>query len=138
MVRRKCQEALETGFKAVKLKVGSKDPERDLRRASIVREVVGPEVHVMLDANQQWTIDKTREMMGRLQSINPFWLEEPTHVSDVLAHAQLRQEIAPVKIAVGEGIANRVAFKNYFQVNSCGKEKALLYLLFYVPRGQSC
>jgi L-fuconate dehydratase len=108
------------GFTAMKLKVGSRDPERDLRRAKIVREVAGDEARVMLDANQQWTLPQALDICPRLSAINPFWIEEPTHPDDVLGHQTLAEAIAPIKLALGEHVPNRVVFKNYLQARCAG------------------
>ena len=88
-VRENCKRAVAAGFTAMKLKVGSRDPERDLRRAHIVREVAGDKARVMVDANQQWTLPQALDICQRLRAINPFWIEEPTHPDDVLGHKTL-------------------------------------------------
>jgi len=119
-VRENCKRALAAGFTAMKLKVGSRDPERDLRRAIIVREVVGEKARVMLDANQQWTLPQALDICQRLRAINPFWIEEPTHPDDVLGHKTLANAIAPTKLALGEHVPNRVIFKNYLQAKCVG------------------
>jgi len=120
LVRDNCRRALDAGFTAMKLKVGSRDPERDLRRARIVREVAGEQVRVMVDANQQWTLPQALDICRRLRAINPYWIEEPTHPDDVLGHQKLAVAIAPTKLALGEHVPNRVMFKNYLQANCAG------------------
>lgn len=119
-VRENCKKAVDAGFTAMKLKVGSADPERDLRRARIVREAAGDAARVMVDANQQWTLPQALEICRRLQDINPFWIEEPTHPDDVLAHKTLADAIAPTKLALGEHVPNRIIFKNYLQTECAG------------------
>jgi L-fuconate dehydratase len=119
-VRENCKKAIAAGFTAMKLKVGAKDAERDIRRAMIVREAAGPDARVMVDANQQWTLPQALDVCARLSAINPFWIEEPTHPDDVLAHKTLADAIAPVKLALGEHVPNRVIFKNYLQTGSAG------------------
>jgi L-fuconate dehydratase len=119
-VRENCQRAIAAGFTAMKLKVGSSDPERDLRRARIVREVAGPEARVMVDANQQWTLPQALDICARLKEIDPFWIEEPTHPDDVAGHKTLADAIAPVKLALGEHVPNRIVFKNYLQAGCAG------------------
>jgi L-fuconate dehydratase len=119
-VRENCKRALAEGFTALKLKVGSPDPERDLRRANIVREVAGDQARVMLDANQQWTLPQALAICPRLRAMNPFWIEEPTHPDDVLGHKTLADAVAPVKLALGEHVPNRVVFKNYLQAKCAG------------------
>lgn len=119
-VRENCKRAVDCGFTAMKLKVGSADSERDLRRARIVRDVAGEGVRVMVDANQQWTLPQALDICRRLQDINPYWIEEPTHPDDVLAHKTLADAIAPTKLAFGEHVPNRVVFKNYLQARCAG------------------
>lgn len=80
-----------------------------------MREVAGEKVKVMLDANQQWNLPQAMQMCRELSEINPFWIEEPTHPDDVLAHQKLAREIYPVKLALGEHVPNRIIFKNYLK-----------------------
>jgi L-fuconate dehydratase len=115
-VRENTRKAVEAGFTAMKLKVGSADPERDLRRAAILREVAGPDATLMVDANQQWTLPQAMRIGYQLKDLmNPFWIEEPTHPDDVLAHRTLAHALAPTRIACGEHISNRILFKNFLQ-----------------------
>ncbi|WP_341837162.1 enolase C-terminal domain-like protein [Chitinophaga pollutisoli] len=119
-VRENCKRALEQGFGAMKLKVGSADPARDVRRAHIVRDTVGDAAKVMLDANQQWTLPQAISICNELKSMQPYWVEEPTHPDDVLAHVTLAEAVKPVKLALGEHVPNRVVFKNYLQTGCAG------------------
>lgn len=119
-VRENCKRALANGFTAMKLKVGSPDPERDIRRAAIVREVAGKNARVMVDANQQWSLPRALDVCRRLQAIDPFWIEEPTHPDDVFGHKTLANAIAPTKLAVGEHVPNRIVFKNYLLAKCAG------------------
>ncbi len=119
-VRENCKKAVDRGFTAMKLKVGSSDPRRDIRRSHIVREEAGDNIKVMLDANQQWTLPEAIAICRELKKMNPYWIEEPTHPDDVLAHQALAREIAPVKIALGEHVPNRILFKNYLQTGCAG------------------
>ncbi len=119
-VRDNCKRALEQGFGAMKLKVGSADPQRDIRRANIVRDTVGDNVKVMLDANQQWNLPQAISICNELKAMHPYWVEEPTHPDDVFAHVTLAKAIAPVKLALGEHVPNRIIFKNYLQSGCAG------------------
>jgi L-fuconate dehydratase len=119
-VRANCRRAIENGFTAMKLKVGSVDPQRDIIRANIVREEAGDEVQIMLDANQQWSLPQAMRVCKELKKMNPYWIEEPTHPDDILAHSALANFIEPVKLAVGEHLPNRVVFKNYLQHSCAG------------------
>jgi L-fuconate dehydratase len=119
-VKENVARAVAAGFTAMKLKVGSSEPERDIRRAGIVREAAGDSANIMLDANQQWTLPQALYICHALKEMNPFWIEEPTHPDDVLGHKTLAQAIAPIKLALGEHVPNRVVFKNYLQTQCAG------------------
>jgi L-fuconate dehydratase len=112
-VRSLAMQALARGFTAFKLKVGSADEGRDLRRAAMLRDCVGNSSTIMFDANQQWTMPQAQRMCRELAPLSPLWIEEPTHPDDLLGHAALAREIAPMKIATGEHLPNRVVFKNF-------------------------
>jgi L-fuconate dehydratase len=117
-VRENVRRAVDAGFTAMKLKTGSRDSARDVRRALMVREVVGPDVQIMLDANQQWTLPAAVRICLDLAAMSPYWIEEPTHPDDVLAHQTLTRAIHPLRLAVGEHIPHRVLFKNYMQAGA--------------------
>jgi L-fuconate dehydratase len=117
-VRELTLRALDQGFKALKLKVGSAEQSRDLRRAAMLREIIGDSGTLMFDANQNWDLRVATRMCGELARFNPLWIEEPTHPDDIAAHLALARQIAPVGIACGEHVANRVLFKNFFQAGA--------------------
>ena len=102
----------------MKLKVGAADSQRDIRRAYMVREAAGDQARVMLDANQSWTLPQAIRISLDLADMSPFWIEEPTHPDDVLAHQTLARAIAPIKIALGEHVSHRVLFKNFMQAGA--------------------
>jgi len=72
----------------------------------------------MLDVNQQWTLPQALRACSALREMSPYWIEEPTHPDDVLAHQTLAHEIAPVPIALGEHVPNRILFKNFMQAKA--------------------
>ena len=74
----------------------------------------------MLDANQQWNLPQALSICKELQAMQPYWIEEPTHPDDVLAHKTLADAIAPTKLALGEHVPNRIIFKNYLQTGCAG------------------
>ena len=117
-VRELTERAIGEGFSAFKLKVGSADRDRDLRRAYMLRECAGDSATLMFDANQQWNLPTASEMIRKLAPLNPLWIEEPTHPDDLLGHVELAREIAPIKLAAGEHIPNRVVFKNFLQAGA--------------------
>lgn len=110
--------SVTAGFDAMKLKVGSPDMDRDIRRSRLVRESAGPDARIMVDANQQWSIAQAIEFARRTADLNFFWFEEPTHPDDVLGHQTIARAIAPLRVAAGEHVPNRVVFKNYLQAGA--------------------
>lgn len=117
-VRDSARAALSAGFRAFKLKVGSRDGGRDLRRAAMLRDIAGPACRLMFDANQQWNLHEAERMCRDLAPFDPYWIEEPTHPDDIEAHRRLAAGIAPVRLALGEHVPNRVMFKNYMQAGA--------------------
>jgi L-fuconate dehydratase len=117
-IRENVRRAVAGGFRAMKLKVGARDAEHDIRRAYLVRAVAGPDAQIMLDANQQWSLPVALRTCLALADMQPFWIEEPTHPDDVLAHQTLARAIAPIPIAAGEHIPHRVLFKNFMQAGA--------------------
>ena len=116
-IRENVQHSMGQGFGAFKLKVGG-SLKRDLHRAQLLRNIAGPGSLIMLDANQQWSLPDAVTACRELASINPYWIEEPTHPDDISGHVKLAEKIAPLAIAVGEHVPNRVVFKNYFESGS--------------------
>jgi L-fuconate dehydratase len=113
----RAREAVAAGFTHLKLKVGG-NIETDLRRALAVREAIGGELKLSLDANQAWGVDQAIEAIGRLSVVDPFWIEEPTSPDDVVGHGRIREAVGPVRIATGEHVQNRVVFKQLFQLDA--------------------
>lgn len=116
-LRRLCQEAVDAGYRHVKLKVGA-DLDEDIRRLSIAREVIGPDAALMIDANQVWDVPQAIEWVKALAQFNPLWIEEPTSPDDILGHAAIRRAVAPIGVASGEHGMNRVLFKQMFQAEA--------------------
>jgi L-fuconate dehydratase len=117
-VRENARRAASEGFRALKLKVGSEDGARDLRRARIVREAVGTDVRIMLDANQAWSLPRAIAMCRALAEIGPEFVEEPLHPDDVTGHRELVQAIASLRVALGEHVPNAVLFKSFLQARA--------------------
>ncbi len=116
-IRRLCREGLADGWTHFKLKVGG-TPEDDLRRGRIMREEIGPDNKLMVDANQKWGVLEAITRTNGLKEIDPWWMEEPTSPDDILGHARIRREAAPVRIATGEHCQNRVMFKQLLQAGA--------------------
>jgi L-fuconate dehydratase len=118
-VRRRTRTAIEQGWTHMKMKVGG-DPESDVRRATLIREEIGSERFLMMDANQVWEIEEAITATRRLAEFDPWWMEEPTSPDDILGHARIAREVAPVRIATGEHCHNRTMFKQLMQAGGLG------------------
>ncbi|MEE2642123.1 MAG: enolase C-terminal domain-like protein [Planctomycetota bacterium] len=123
-IRENALRAVERGFTAMKLKVGSPYPEHDIRRLRMIREAVGENVKLMIDANQAWSVPTAIETCRRMSDLNLNWVEEPTQPDDVLGHAEIAKQIAPVPVAVGECVANRILWKNFLEAQAVGVVQA--------------
>jgi L-fuconate dehydratase len=139
-VRELVVRAQADGWRHFKLKVGG-EVNDDLRRALMLRELIGPEARLMLDANQVWEVPQAIEAMRTLAACDPYWIEEPTSPDDILGHATIARAVAPIRVATGEHVHNRVMFKQLFaakaisfcQADSCRlagvNENVLVYLM---------
>ncbi len=120
-IRHLCRKALEEGFRAFKLKVG-RDLQDDLRRCQIVREEIGWDNRLMVDANQVWDVPQALDWVRRLLPYRPLWIEEPTSPDDILGHATLQKALqgSGTQVATGEHVQNRVVFKQLLQSGAIG------------------
>lgn len=116
-IRRLCREGVAGGWNHFKQKVGG-DLAADLERSRIMREEIGWQRHLMMDANQMWDVDEAVQAMKRLAEYDPYWIEEPTSPDDILGHAQIRKRLDGIRVATGEHCANRVMFKQLFQAGA--------------------
>jgi L-fuconate dehydratase len=111
-IRRLARQALAEGWTRFKMKVGA-DVEDDVRRAAILREELGAGVMLAVDANQRWDVGSAIAWMDRLRPFDPYWIEEPTSPDDVLGHAAIARGVAPIRVATGEHVQNRILFKQF-------------------------
>ena len=118
-VRRLCREALAEGWTRFKMKVGA-DVADDLRRGRIIRDEIGPDRMLAVDANQRWDVGQAIAWMRELAPLDPYWIEEPTSPDDILGHATIAAGVAPIRVATGEHVHNRVMFKQLLQAKAIG------------------
>jgi L-fuconate dehydratase len=116
-IRRLCREALAEGWSRFKMKVGA-DVADDVRRARMIRSEIGPEPMLAVDANQRWDVPVAIAWMRELAPFDPYWIEEPTSPDDILGHAAIARAVAPIRVATGEHVHNRVMFKQLFQADA--------------------
>lgn len=113
---RLAREAVADGFRTIKLKVGL-SVQDDVRRCRLVRETVGPDVAIAVDANQRWDVHAAIDWLRQLEGFDLAWIEEPTSPDDVLGHAAIRRAVS-VPVSTGEHTHNRVMFKQLFQAGA--------------------
>ena len=116
-IRGLCRAALSEGWTHFKVKVGA-SAEDDAKRVGLVRDAIGPDRTLMIDANQRWDVAEAIERVRALSKFGLLWIEEPTSPDDVLGHAAIARAVAPVGVATGEHCANRVLFKQLLQANA--------------------
>jgi L-fuconate dehydratase len=144
-LRRLCREAVDAGFNHIKMKVG-RDRADDIRRLTIARNEVGPDVNLMIDANQVWEVDQAIDWVRELSFAKPWFIEEPTSPDDIEGHRKIREGVAPVKVATGEMCQNRIVFKQMImrgaidvvQIDACrlgGVNEVLAVLLMAAKCG---
>jgi L-fuconate dehydratase len=119
VIRGLCREAIADGWTHFKVKVGGR-PDDDRRRVGLVREAIGADRTLMVDANQQWDVNTAIECVRDLAQFHPWWIEEPTSPDDILGHATIAKAVRPlgVGVATGEHCANRIVFKQLLQANA--------------------
>jgi L-fuconate dehydratase len=118
-LRRLCRDLSARGWTHFKIKVG-RDLQDDIRRCRIIREEIGWDRRLMMDANQVWDVSQAIAWMKQLAEFKPWFIEEPTCPDDVLGHAAIAKAIAPIQVATGEHCQNRVLFKQFLQAGAIG------------------
>jgi L-fuconate dehydratase len=118
-LRRLCREAAREGFSHLKIKVGRDLPD-DIRRCAIIRQEIGYDRKLMMDANQVWDVGQAIGWMKELARFQPWWIEEPTSPDDVLGHAAIARALNPlgIGVATGEMCQNRIIFKQLMQAGA--------------------
>lgn len=113
------QKAAANGWSGVKVKVGKPNLRDDVERLAAVREAVGPDMAVMVDANQSLTLTEARRRATAFRELDLAWFEEPLPVDDVAGHAVLARDTS-IPIAVGETIYSVGQFREYVAAGAVG------------------
>ncbi|MCP2048908.1 UNVERIFIED_ORG: L-alanine-DL-glutamate epimerase-like enolase superfamily enzyme [Paenarthrobacter nicotinovorans] len=117
-VKERATQSIDDGIGGIKIKVGLPDSKEDLRRVAGVREHIGWDVPLMVDANQQWDRATALRMGRQLEEFNLIWIEEPLDAYDFEGHAHLAQ-VLDTPIATGEMLASVAEHKGLINANSC-------------------
>ena len=107
------------GWPGVKLKVGKPRPGEDFERLNAVREAVGPDLDIMVDANQSMTYAEAKRRAQLFEPLQLFWFEEPLPAEDMSGHARLAASTS-IPIAVGESIYSPSHFREYLAAGAAG------------------
>lgn len=116
-IRKLLESAVKIGWNHFKFKVGS-NLEDDIRRLKVVRDIIGPERILMIDANQVWDVNEAIKWVNELSQFKPWFIEEPTSPDDIIGHLAIKNAVKPIKVATGEHCHNRVMFKQFFQTGA--------------------
>jgi L-fuconate dehydratase len=73
-----------------------------------------------VDANQRWDVGVAIDWMAHLAPFDPYWIEEPTSPDDILGHATIARAVAPIRVAAGEHVHNRIMFKQFLAAGALG------------------
>jgi len=117
-VKERATQSIDDGIGGIKIKVGLPDSKEDLRRVAGVREHIGWDVPLMVDANQQWDRATALRMGRQLEEFNLIWIEEPLDAYDFEGHAHLAQ-LLDTPIATGEMLASVAEHKGLINANGC-------------------
>ncbi|XAZ31500.1 mandelate racemase/muconate lactonizing enzyme family protein [Paenarthrobacter ureafaciens] len=117
-VKARATQSIEEGIGGIKIKVGLPDSKEDRRRVAGVREHIGWDVPLMVDANQQWDRATALRMGRQLEEFNLIWIEEPLDAYDFEGHAHLAQ-VLDTPIATGEMLASVAEHKGLINANGC-------------------
>jgi L-alanine-DL-glutamate epimerase-like enolase superfamily enzyme len=101
---------LKKGFRAIKMKVGRSRLSEDVARVKAMREHLGTDFPLMVDANMRWTPDEAVRAARALRAFDVYWLEEPTIPDDVEGHARVVRE-GGMPVASGENLHTLYEFK---------------------------
>ena len=116
-IRDLARAAVAEGWRGIKMKVGGNLAD-DLRRAGVLREILGPDGILMIDANQVWEVDQAIDWVKALKGADPYWIEEPVSPDDILGHGRVREGVSPIRVATGEHCHNRIMFKQFLQAGA--------------------
>ncbi len=117
-VKARATQSIDEGIGGIKIKVGLPDSKEDLRRVAGIREHIGWDVPLMVDANQQWDRATALRMGRQLEEFNLIWIEEPLDAYDFEGHAHLAN-VLDTPIATGEMLASVAEHKGLINANGC-------------------
>ena len=103
---------LARGYGAIKMKVGRPRLSEDIARVRAIRELIGPDVPLMVDANMGWTVEQAIRASRALAEFDIYWLEEPTIPDDLAGHVRIARE-GSLPIATGENMHTLYEFQNF-------------------------
>jgi len=118
-LKRICATAVEQGFRGVKIKVGSPTLAEDVARIEAVRSVLGPEHHLMVDANQALSLHEALRRGPVYEDLGCFWFEEPIRADDTDGYARLVEALR-IPIATGENLYGQAQFRDLFERRAVG------------------
>lgn len=111
---------VEKGFRQMKMQLalpGDRAPEREVERARLIREAVGPDVDLMCDINQRWSVHQAIDIGRRLEDVHLYWLEDVTAADDYAGLARVAEALA-TPVAGGEYLYGIAPFRHMLEARS--------------------
>jgi L-alanine-DL-glutamate epimerase-like enolase superfamily enzyme len=112
-------QSTQRGWPGVKLKVGKPSAHEDMERLRAVRDAIGPDIDLMVDANQSMTYSEAKRRARMFEELDLFWFEEPLPAEDITGHALLAPYTS-IPIAVGESLYSTSHFREYLAAGAAG------------------
>ena len=108
-IKKRCEDSLKLGYRAVKLKIGYPTLAEDLERIRYVREIIGDSTQLMIDANQVFTVGEAITRGKAFEDLDCYWFEEPIYAQNIEGYKQLTSELK-IQIATGENLYSQQEF----------------------------
>ncbi len=112
------QAFIDQGFHSMKVRVGKPDANEDFQRVKAVREAVGPDIELMVDANQSFAPKQAIKLGRMLEALDIFWFEEPVPAYDLVGHAEVRERL-DMNVASGETEYTKHGMKAMIEAKAC-------------------
>ena len=112
-----CKKYIAKGWKHFKIKVGN-DLKADIHRLKLIRQTIGNDCFIMVDANQQWSVSQAIEHINAYKEFDILFVEEPISPDDILGFQKIKKAVGHVNLASGEACSGRVMFKQFLEIGA--------------------
>lgn len=116
-LRERCEQAISQGYKALKLKIGFPTLKEDIERIQFVRNIIGEEIRLMVDANQVLTVGEAIMRGKAFEDLDIYWFEEPIPAHDLEGYKRIADELT-IQLATGENLYGPHDFARFIKHNA--------------------